>query len=101
MRLFPIRASPHRALPKFPPSDLIPMSSSIKPERESPTWLLFLLTLLFVGAFGSLFFIEGEPTFEHLKGLLEILLGPLVALVSAATGFYFGAQSGNKSNTPG
>jgi hypothetical protein len=56
-------------------------------------WLLALLTVLFVGAFVSLFVIEGQPQFEQLKALLEILLGPLVALVSAATGFYFGAQS--------
>jgi hypothetical protein len=34
-----------------------------------------------------------EPTFDELKTLVELLLGPLVALVSAATGFYFGAQS--------
>jgi hypothetical protein len=64
-------------------------------RKKITYWLLLLMTLLFVGAFGALFAIEGRPTFEHLKGLLEILLGPLVALVSAATGFYFGAQSGN------
>lgn len=58
-------------------------------------WLLVLLTLLFAGAFAVLFLVDGgRPTFDHLKALLEILLGPLVALVSAATGFYFGAQSG-------
>ena len=61
-------------------------------------WLLALLTIVFVGAFASLFFRDGKPTFEHLKSLLEILLGPLVTLVSAATGFYFGAQSGNKKS---
>lgn len=59
-------------------------------------WLLALLTVLFVGAFLSLFLIQGEPTFEQLKTLLELLLGPLVALVSAATGFYFGAQSAKR-----
>jgi len=61
-------------------------------------WLLALLTVLFVGAFVSLFVIEGQPDLEQLKSLLEILLGPLVALVSAATGFYFGAQSDNKNS---
>jgi polyferredoxin len=59
-------------------------------------WLLALLTLLVTYAFGGLFLIEGKPTFEHLKSLVEMLLGPLIALVSAATGFYFGAQSVNK-----
>jgi len=70
-------------------------------RKKITYWLLSLLTLLFAGAFVSLFFIEGKLTFEHLKGLLEILLGPLVALVSAATGFYFGAQAGNRGNRPG
>ncbi len=66
--------------------------------RKSITyWLLSLLTLLFVSAFASLFFLEGKPTFVELKGLLDLLLGPLVALVSAATGFYFGAQSARKN----
>lgn len=68
-------------------------------RKKITYWLLFLLTLLFVGAFATLFLLEDKVTFDHLKGLLEILLGPLVALVSAATGFYFGAQSGGKSNT--
>lgn len=60
-------------------------------------WLLALLTILFIGAFVSLFVIEGQPDFDQLKTLLELLLGPLVALVSAATGFYFGAQSASKN----
>jgi hypothetical protein len=64
-------------------------------------WLLALLTILFLFAFASLYLVEGKPSFEHLKSLIEMLLGPLIALVSAATGFYFGAQSGKtKDNTP-
>lgn len=65
-------------------------------RKKITYWLLALLSVLFVGAFVCLFIIEGNPKFEQLKALLEILLGPLVALVSAATGFYFGAKSGNK-----
>ncbi len=61
-------------------------------------WLLALLTTLFIGAFTSLFCLDTKPTFDHLKSLLEVLLGPLVTLVSAATGFYFGAQSANKKH---
>jgi len=39
-----------------------------------------------------------EPTavakgFDHVKDMTQIVFGPLVALVSAATGFYFGAGS--------
>ena len=63
-------------------------------------WLLALLSLLISFAFAGLFIIEGKPSFEHLKSLVELLLGPLIALVSAATGFYFGAQSGSKKNHP-
>ncbi len=61
-------------------------------------WLLALLTLLVTYAFGGLFLIEGKPSFDHLKSLVEMLLGPLIALVSAATGFYFGAQSSKKKD---
>jgi hypothetical protein len=61
-------------------------------------WLLGLLTMLVMFAFVGLFLIEGKPSFEHLKSLVEMLLGPLIALVSAATGFYFGAQSGKNKN---
>jgi hypothetical protein len=35
--------------------------------------------------------------FENLKSILELVLGPIVALVSAATGFYFGAQQAGKA----
>ena len=58
-------------------------------------WLLFLLTLLVLGGFGMLFAINAV-TFENLKSILELIFGPIVALVSAATGFYFGAQQPGK-----
>lgn len=80
-----------------------PQSKAYDPEKfrdqarkRITYWLLVLLTLLMTYAFGGLFLIEAKPTFDHLKTLVEMLLGPIVALVSAATGFYFGAQSGNK-----
>ncbi|MDP9012446.1 MAG: hypothetical protein M3O41_07290 [Pseudomonadota bacterium] len=80
-----------------------PTSKSYDPEqfrdqarKRITYWLLILLTLLVTYAFGGLFLIEGKPSFEHLKNLVELLLGPIIALVSAATGFYFGAQSGSK-----
>jgi hypothetical protein len=56
-------------------------------------WLLTLLSLLFVISFLALATLKDSLTFDQLKSLVELLLGPLVALVSAATGFYFGAQS--------
>ena len=58
-------------------------------------WLLFLLTLLIVCGFGSLF-VAQTVTFENIKNILEVIFGPVIALVSAATGFYFGAQQPNK-----
>ena len=60
-------------------------------------WLLFLLTLLVLGGFGMLFAIK-DATYDHLKSILELIFGPIVALVSAATGFYFGAQQPAKKS---
>ena len=58
-------------------------------------WLLSLLTLLVLGGFGMLFAVE-TVTFENFKSILELIFGPIIALVSAATGFYFGAQQPGK-----
>ncbi|MFC3379546.1 hypothetical protein ACFOLJ_27385 [Rugamonas sp. CCM 8940] len=58
-------------------------------------WLLGLLTVIELCGFLMLFAVK-EPTFDNLKSILEILFGPVVALVSAATGFYFGAQQPKK-----
>ena len=65
-------------------------------------WLLGLFTLLIVCTFWAMYSVlDAKPTFEQFKVMIEILLGPLVALVSAATGFYFGAgRSGGSSNSP-
>ena len=55
-------------------------------------WLLGLLTGLLVATaigFGGL---TTHPTFDQLKSLVELILTPLLTLVSAATGFYFGSQ---------
>jgi hypothetical protein len=62
-------------------------------------WLLTLLTLMVLGGFGMLFALE-EVTFEHLKSILDLVFGPIVALVSAATGFYFGAQQFGANKKP-
>jgi hypothetical protein len=59
-------------------------------------WLLGLLTLLVIGSFVSVFNLDKNPTFENIKALLEVILGPVIALVSAATGFYFGANTVGK-----
>jgi len=61
-------------------------------------WLLGILTGVLVTAvvgFAALFFTKIQPTFDQLKSLLELVLTPLLTLVSAATGFYFGSQKQN------
>lgn len=55
-------------------------------------WIAFaligLLGTVFVGAFVAV--ITSTVSVKDLKELLLIFLGPLIALVGAATGFYFG-----------
>ena len=72
-----------------------PEQSRDKARATITYWLLGLLTFLFVGAFIA-FFASSERTFANLKVMLEMLISPLIVLVSAATGFYFGAHSANK-----
>lgn len=62
-------------------------------------WLLGLLTLMVAGGFGMLLIVP-TVTFENLKSILELVFGPIVALVSAATGFYFGAQQSATGKKP-
>ena len=40
-----------------------------------------------------------EPAYSGLKDLLQIVMGPVVALVGSATGFYFGTERASVSNT--
>lgn len=73
-----------------------PEKSRDKTRTYIAYWLLSLLTVLLLCSFGLLLAIAGSTskvTFEQLKSLVELLLGPLIALVSAATGFYFGSQT--------
>lgn len=64
-------------------------------------WLLGLLTIVVIFSFTALVVInKGTVTFAELKSLLELLLGPIVALVSAATGFYFGSQQSTNAKKP-
>ncbi len=72
-----------------------PEQSRDKARATITYWLLGLLTFLFIGAFIA-FFASSERTFANLKVMLEMLISPLMVLVSAATGFYFGAHSANK-----
>jgi hypothetical protein len=65
-------------------------------RRWIANWLLGLLTLLIIGAFVGFYRLFSEPTkptFEQFKTLVELILTPLITLVSAATGFYFGSAT--------
>lgn len=52
--------------------------------------LIWLLALVVVGSFVGL--VTKTMEMKDLKELLTIVLGPLIALVGAATGFYFGEK---------
>ncbi len=62
-------------------------------------WLLSLLTVMVLGGFLMLLAVPAV-TFDNLKSILELVFGPIVALVSAATGFYFGAQQPGAGKKP-
>lgn len=69
-----------------------------KARRRIAYWLLVLLSGLLVATFtcfGAFFFLKPPPTFDEFKTLIELILTPLLTLVSAATGFYFGSQHKN------
>lgn len=83
-----------------------PATAAYNPEQSRDRsraiityWLLGLLTTLFTGGFIAFFCIQETATFANLKALLDMLITPLIVLVSAATGFYFGANSANKSES--
>jgi hypothetical protein len=78
--------------------------------REIVTlWLIGVLCVIVVLAFVGLF-ARGmhhqfdEKFFAELKQVLDVLLGPVITLLSSAVGFYFGYQQGaaseKGSNTP-
>jgi hypothetical protein len=71
-------------------------SYDIDREREGwrgviALWLLGLLTAVVIFAF-AIFWYEPDKV-TALKDLLSIIFGPIVTLVGAATGYYFGAST--------
>lgn len=67
-------------------------------------WLLGLLCaivgLAFTAYFLTLDGVAPDKRFENLKTLLDVLVGPILTLLSSAIGFYFGARSAQGNNTP-
>ena len=62
-------------------------------------WLIGLFCVLITLAFAALFMIGlksgfNDDFFSKLKSLLDVLLGPVITLLSSAIGFYFGYQQG-------
>jgi hypothetical protein len=60
-------------------------------------WLIALFFLVIGLAFTTLF-LDDDPTlidkrFQHLKSLLDVIIGPVATLLSSAIGFYFGIQA--------
>ncbi len=68
-------------------------------------WLLGLLCAIVGFAFTAYFLtLDGtDPAkrFENLKTLLDVLVGPILTLLSSAIGFYFGARSAQGGNGQG
>lgn len=56
--------------------------------------LISLLLIICVATFATLWWTDIE--IQTVIRVVELLLGPVIALVSAATGFYYGAKSHGK-----
>jgi hypothetical protein len=70
------------------------------PQRESvrgriALFLIILMAATILGSFAILWFHPDRD--KELHELLSLIFGPLVALVGAATGYYFGSQAATKS----
>lgn len=67
-------------------------------------WLLGLLCVVVGLAFTAYFLdydsVPAEKRFANLKTLLDVLVGPIITLLSSAIGFYFGSRSA-QAGAPG
>lgn len=85
------------------PTSLLPPSTKDIDDKETRRnisyVLLALLALIVFAAFVALFYIyyyrtgNQDPAFKQLTELLNIVFGPVIALVSSVVGFYFGART--------
>ena len=88
-------AEPGESLP--PPAPGLPLPSAIPVEQQREAlrgriaaWLLAILGFIVVGSFVSLWFGWGETA--ALTDLLTLLFAPMIGLVGAVTGFYYGEK---------
>ena len=63
--------------------------------------LLFIVVASFVMLFLLGFRTNPPLTIDELRTVLEVLLAPVVGIVGAVTGFYFGSGSAMRSETSG
>lgn len=76
--------------PPFPPLETVPYSDRIRGKiAERLIWMLAGVILL---AFATYWRANPDPA--QLQEFLAVLFGPLIALVSAAVGYYFGGKAG-------
>jgi hypothetical protein len=59
-------------------------------RRRIAYWLLGLLTFICLFSFEVV--LMWPEKLDHVMRLLELILSPVIALVSAATGFYYGSK---------
>jgi hypothetical protein len=77
-----------QTIPTGPPFDPEPQREFIR--GKIALWLLCMLAGVLLLAFISMWL---KMDTEALRTVLTIIFGPLVTLVSAATGFYYGSRS--------
>jgi len=68
-------------------------------------WLIALFFLVIGLAFTALFLDDDvaliDRRFQHLKSLLDVIVGPVATLLSSVIGFYFGIQATQNKNGQG
>jgi len=89
---------PHAVAPSAKPQHIDQEGYDPRPHEDQARrniayWLIGLLTLICLATFMTLWFTR-IPVEDVMK-IVQILLGPVIALVSAATGFYYGTKSKN------
>lgn len=89
----PIAADPQLDIESLKHLKTEPYNSE-KALDEARRKLAYLLAwLLAVICCFTLFVVSIGADFDHMKGVLELVIGPVSSLVGAATGFYFGSKS--------
>lgn len=83
------------------PQGLIEPYTPQKPHHEDVSrrciayWLLAILSFVVAFSFFMIIWLKAagiDVTFKDFRSMLELIITPLLTLVSAATGFYFASQ---------